>query len=224
MRLLSDSIGRKVVMAVTGLLMVLFVVGHLLGNLTIYLPGGLNAYAEKLHGLPLVVWATRIVMLAAVLFHLVISIKITMENSEANPTKYAVDRMLKATFASKSMIYSGLVLGVFIVYHLLHFTVRAPFTGASIGVDELNRPDVFGMVVAAFGRAFTALAYLVAMVSLFLHLSHGVQSTFQSLGLSNDRMQPRYGVLGKGLSALFLVGYGSIPVLILIGVLSAVAK
>jgi len=223
MRLLSDSIGRKVVMAVTGLLMVLFVVGHLLGNLSIFAgPGGINAYAEKLHSMPVVVYATRVVMLAAVLFHLVISIKLTMENSEANPHKYAVDRSLKKTFASKSMIYTGLILGVFIVYHLFHFTVRAPFTGAVVGTDALNQFDVYTMVVTAFGRAFTTLAYLVAMISLFLHLSHGVQSTFQSLGLNNDKTQPGFIVFGKGLSAAFLIGYGAIPVAALVGILSLV--
>jgi succinate dehydrogenase / fumarate reductase cytochrome b subunit len=222
MRLLSDSIGRKVVMAVTGLLMVLFVVGHLLGNLTIFFPGGLNAYAEKLHAMPPVVWGTRIVMLTAVLFHLVISIKLTLENSEANPTKYAVDRSLRKTFASRSMIYSGLILGVFIVYHLFHFTARAPFTGAVVGTDALNRFDVYTMVVTAFGRVITAAGYLVAMISLFLHLSHGVQSTFQSLGLNNDKTQPGFIVFGKGLSAAFLIGYGAIPVAALVGILSLV--
>lgn len=219
MRLLSDSIGRKVVMAVTGLLMVLFVVGHLLGNLTIWLPGGINAYAEKLHAMAPVVYGTRVVMLVAVLLHLVISIQITMENSEANPTKYAVARMLKATFAGKTMIYSGLFLGCFIVYHLLHFTVRAGFTNATIAFDAQNRFDVYTMVVDAFTGAGKALFYVVAMVSLFLHLSHGVQSTFQSLGLNNDKTQPGFIVFGKGLSALFLVGYGTIPLAILLGIL-----
>jgi succinate dehydrogenase / fumarate reductase cytochrome b subunit len=222
MRLLSDSIGRKVVMAVTGLLMVLFVIGHLLGNLSIFVDGGINAYAEKLHSMPAVVWGTRVVMLTAVLFHLVISIKLTMENSEANPTKYAVNRDMKKTFASKSMIYTGLILGAFIVYHLFHFTVRAPITGAVVGTDALGRFDVFTMVVTAFGRAFTVLVYLVAMISLFLHLSHGVQSTFQSLGLNNDKTQPGFIVFGKGLSTAFLIGYGAIPVAALVGILSLV--
>jgi succinate dehydrogenase / fumarate reductase cytochrome b subunit len=209
-------------MAVTGLLMVLFVVGHLLGNLSIFFDGGINTYAEKLHAMPAVVWATRVVMLTAVLFHLVISIKLTMENTEANPTKYAVNRDMKKTFASKSMIYTGLILGAFIIYHLFHFTVRAPFTGAVVGTDSLGRFDVFTMVVTAFGRAFTVLVYLVAMISLFLHLSHGVQSTFQSLGLNNDKTQPGFIVFGKALSAAFLIGYGAIPVAALVGFLSLV--
>ena len=220
MRLLSDSIGRKAVMAVTGLLMVLFVVGHLLGNSTVFFgPNALNAYAQKLHEMAPVVWITRVVMLTAVLAHLVISIQITLENEAANPTKYAVDRSLRATFASKSMIWTGLLLAVFIGYHLLHFTVRA-LPGMVLGTDSLGRFDVFAMVADAFHKGSIALIYVIGMVSLFLHLSHGVQSLFQTLGLSNDKTQPAYGAGGKVLSTIFLIGYGAIPVLILIGLVA----
>jgi len=204
-------------MAVTGLLMVLFVVGHLLGNLTVFAgPNGINTYAEKLHALAPVLWGTRIVMLLAVFLHLIISIKITLENAEANPEKYAVARYLKATFASKTMIYTGLVLGCFIVYHLLHFTFRV--TPGVVSTFEGDRFDVFAMVKDAFGNFLIVLIYVVSVVSLFLHLSHGVQSTFQSLGFANDKTQPTLVVFGKGLSAAFLVGYGLIPVAILIGI------
>lgn len=220
MQLFSDSIGRKVVMAVTGLLMVLFVVGHLLGNLTIFAgENGINAYAAKLHELGPVVWGTRVVMAVAVVLHLVISIQITLENRAANPTQYAVSRSLRATFAGKTMIWTGLVIGAFVTYHLLHFTFRVT-PGLQLGTDALDRFDVFGMVLGSFQSAPIALVYVAAMVALFLHLSHGIQSTFQSLGLSNAVLLPRYGAGGKWLSALFLVGYGSIPVVILIGILA----
>jgi len=219
MRLLSDSIGRKAVMAVTGLLMVLFVVGHLLGNSSIFAgQNALNAYAFKLHELAPVVWITRIVMLVAVVLHLALSIQITLENEAANPTKYAVDRSLRATFASKSMIWTGLLLGVFIVAHLLHFTVRV-FPGMALGTDGQGRFDVFNMVVDAFRKGSVAALYVIAMVALFLHLSHGAQSLFQTLGLSNDKTQPAYSTGGKVVSVLFLLGYGAIPVAILIRLL-----
>lgn len=219
MRLLSDSIGRKVVMAVTGLLMVLFVVGHLLGNLSIFAgANGINAYAAKLHEMAPVVWITRVVMLVAVVTHLAISIQITLENEAANPNKYAVDRSLRATFASKSMIWTGLLLGVFIVGHLLHFTVRS-LPGTVVGLDAIGRFDVFAMVTDAFRKASVSILYVVAMVALFLHLSHGVQSLFQTLGLSNGKLQPAYGAGGKVLSTIFLFGYGAIPVAILIHLL-----
>ena len=221
MRLFSDSIGRKVVMAITGLLMVLFVVGHLLGNLSIFAgPDGINAYAEKLHQLAPVVWTTRIVMGVAVLLHLVLSIQITLENSAAKPEKYQVSRNLRATFASKNMIWTGVILGAFIVYHLLHFTFRVT-PSLVLQTDTLSRFDVYTMVVTSLQKAGIAAIYIVAMVSLFLHLSHGVQSTFQTLGLSNAKLLPNYGVAGKVLSGIFLVGYGAIPVLIFVGFLAA---
>lgn len=220
MRLFSDSIGRKAVMAVTGLLMVLFVIGHLLGNLSIFAgPDGINAYAQKLHELPVVVWATRIVMGAAVLIHLVLSIQITMENSTAKPEKYAVSRSLRATFASKNMIWTGVILGAFVVYHLLQFTFRVT-PDLALGNDTLNRFDVYTMVVTALGKTVQAAIYVLAMVALFLHLSHGIQSTFQTLGVSNAFLLPRYGVAGKVLSGFFLIGYGAIPVLIVVGLLA----
>jgi len=221
MRLLSDSIGRKVVMAITGLLMVLFVVGHMLGNWSIFAgANGINTYAEKLHGLPVVVWATRVVMLAAVLFHLVISIQITLENNQATPSKYAVDRSLRATFAGKNMIWTGLLLGAFIIFHLFHFTIRSVPGLEIVQVQELSgRFDVFAMVAGAFGKAFTAVVYVVAMVSLFLHLTHGIQSTFQSLGLNNPKTMPGFVKFGTVLSVIFLLGYGSIPVAIFFGLI-----
>jgi succinate dehydrogenase / fumarate reductase cytochrome b subunit len=220
MRLLSDSIGRKVVMAITGLLMVLFVVGHLLGNMSIFAgANGINTYAEKLHGLPAVVWATRIVMLAAVLFHLVISIQITLENGKASPTRYAVDRKLRATFAGRNMIWTGLLLGAFIVFHLFHFTVRS-IPGMVLVQDTLGRFDVYAMVADGFGKAFNAVVYVVAMVMLFLHLSHGIQSTFQSLGLNNPKTMPGFVRFGSVLSVVFLLGYGAIPVAIFFGLIA----
>jgi len=220
MRLLSDSIGRKVVMAITGLLMVLFVVGHLLGNLSIFAGAdGINTYAAKLHSLPVVVWATRVVMLAAVAFHLVLSIQITLENRAANPTRYAVDRRLRVTFASKNMIWTGLLLGAFIVGHLFHFTVRS-FPGMVLVQDSLGRFDVFAMVADGFGKVATAVVYVVAMLMLYFHLSHGIQSTFQSLGLNNPKTMPGFVRFGSVLSVIFLLGYGAIPVAILFGLIA----
>ncbi len=206
-------------MAVTGLLMVLFVVGHLLGNLTIFWgPNGINAYAMHLHELAPLVWATRIVMGLAVVLHIILSIQLTLENRAAKPQKYAVATSLRATFASKNMIWTGLILGVFVGYHLLQFTFRVT-PGLTLGTDALQRFDVYSMVVTALRNALVGAVYLVAMVSLFLHLSHGVQSGFQTLGLSNAILLPRYGVAGKVLSAIFLIGFGAIPAVILVGIL-----
>lgn len=219
MRLFSSSIGRKAVMAITGLLMVLFVIGHLLGNLTIFWgPSGINAYAMHLHELAPIVWVTRIIMGSAVVLHIILAIQLTLENRAAKPVKYQVSRSLRATFASKNMIWTGLILAAFVGYHLLQFTFRIT-PGLTLGTDSLQRFDVYSMVVAALRNAVVGSVYLVAMASLFLHLSHGVQSGFQTLGLTNAMLLPRYGVAGKVLSAIFLVGFGAIPAVILVGIL-----
>src|SRR5512145_2505055 len=215
MRLFSDSIGRKAVMAVTGLLMVVFLIGHLLGNLTIFKGAeGINAYAEGLHKLQPVVWGNRIVMGLAIILHVILAIQVTLENWAAKPTKYAVSRSLRATFASKNMIWTGVGVAVFVGYHLAQFTLRA-----APPPDDMNRPNVFAMVVEALRLAPIAIAYVVAMLAVFLHLTHGIQSLFQTSGLSNAIMLPRYGIVGKLLSFVFLIGFGSIPVVILLQIL-----
>lgn len=220
MRLFSDSIGRKAVVAVTGLFMVLFVVVHLLGNSTIFAgPDGINVYAAKLHGLGPFVWVFRIFMGAMLCLHVVFAVLLTLENRAANPGKYAVKKMLKTTFAGETMIWTGLLLLAFLVYHLLQFTVRVtPDIGEAA---RATRPgDVFSMVWDSFRIPPIALVYVAAMVTLFLHLSHGIQSIFQTIGLNNEKTMPQFGALGKVLSALFLVGYSAIPVLILAGILA----
>lgn len=216
MQLLTNTIGRKVLMAVTGLFMLLFVIVHLLGNSSIFLgQNALNTYAEKLHSLGPLVWAFRAFMLAMLGIHVIFGVLLTLENWAANPGKYAVSRKLKANFSSQTMIWTGTLLFAFLVYHLLQFTLRV--TPDIVPAALAERPgDVFTMVVSSFRHTGIALIYVGAMVVLFLHLKHGIQSFLQSLGASNDRTQPTYEALGVVLSAIFLVGYSAIPVLILV--------
>lgn len=220
MSLLTSSVGRKVLMAVTGVFMVLFVIVHLLGNSSIFVgPDGINAYAEKLHSLGPLVWVFRAFMFVMLCIHVYFGITLTLENSAANPKKYAVARKLKAGFAGETMIWTGLLLLAFIVYHLLQFTIRVT-PDVVQGVDAKGRYDVFTMVVSSFRITAISAIYIAAMVVLLLHLSHGIQSFFQTMGWSNERTLPRYEALGKLLSALFFLGYSAIPVLILAGILS----
>jgi succinate dehydrogenase / fumarate reductase cytochrome b subunit len=223
MRLFSDSIGRKAVMAVTGLLLVVFLIGHLLGNMNIFAgPAGINSYAEHLHNLPPLVWGNRIVMGIAVILHVIIAIQVTLENNAAKPVKYAVSRSLRATFSSKNMIWTGLAIGAFAVYHLMQFTIRnlpGLVLQNEVLADGVQRFDVYGMVIASLASAAIAGVYVIAMLAVFLHLTHGIQSLFQTSGLSNAIMLPRYGIVGKLLSAIFLIGFGSIPVAILFQIL-----
>jgi succinate dehydrogenase / fumarate reductase cytochrome b subunit len=206
-------------MAVTGLFMLLFAIVHLLGNSSIFAgPNGINAYAEHLHSLGPLVWVFRLAMLAFITVHVIFGIQLTLENSAANPKDYAVKNQARATLASNNMIWTGLLIAVFIIYHLLHFTARLT-PGLVTGVDALNRFDVFTMVVNSFSGATNVLIYVAAMIVLFLHLFHGAQSIFQTVGLNNEKSLPVFSKAGRLLSAALLIGYISIPVVIISGIL-----
>jgi len=219
MRFLSSSVGRKVVMAITGFFMFFFVTVHLLGNSSIFIgPSALNTYAEKLHSLGPLIWIFRGFMFLMLALHVYFGITLTLENSAANPSKYAVRRKLKATFAGETMIWTGVLLIAFLVYHLLQFTFR--ITPDIVPDAVTNRPgDVYKMVLSSFRITTISLVYVAGMATLFFHLSHGIQSLFQTVGCSNDKTLPKMTMVGKLISVLFLVGYSAIPVLILAGIL-----
>lgn len=221
--LTKSSVGRKILMAVTGLILVCFILVHMLGNTSIFVgPDGINAYAKHLHDLGPLVWIFRLAMLVAFCVHIALGIQLTLENRAGRPQAYAVKQDLRATFASKNMIVSGVALLLFVIYHLLHFTMHVtnPEISAGVGAnfDALNRPDVFKMVTLSFKQGVIALIYVVAMVFLLLHLIHGVGSFFQSLGLTNDRTITGVGSFGKAVGIILFLGYVSIPVFIIIGV------
>ena len=206
-------------MAITGQGMVLFTIVHLLGNSSIFAgPNGINSYAEHLHSLGPVVWIFRLAMLALLSIHVIFGITLTVENSKANPAGYAVSRKVRANFSSENMIWTGLILLCFIVYHLLHFTVRVT-PGLVQTVDQMGRFNVFAMVTNSFQKGGTAFIYIAAMVALFLHLKHGIQSFFQTMGWSSDKSQPAIIKVGVVASVILLVGYASIPLFILTGIL-----
>lgn len=220
MQLSSSSIGRKILMAVTGQFMILFVLVHLIGNTTIFgwLHGGINAYAEHLHALPPLVWAFRLFMLAVVSIHIWFGIMLTIENRNASPQQYAVKAARTATFASENMIWTGLILLAFIVYHLLHFTMKV-IPGMTLVTDAAGTINVLTMVVSSFQNFFVSAIYAGAMVTLFLHLSHGIQSSSQTMGWSNDRTLPVIIKAGTLVALVLLLGYITIPMSILTGIL-----
>ena len=216
MRLLNSSVGRKILMSISGQLLIIFILIHLAGNSTIYF-GWINAYAEHLHSLPPVVWIFRAAMLAIVSVHICYGVMLTLENKAANPTVYAVKRQLKASFASENMIWTGLLIAAFVVYHLLQFTVKVtPDVAWTAGVPVV---DVYKMVVTSFSNALIAVLYFAAMVMLFLHLSHGIPSFLQTMGWNNDKTEPVFGIGGKVIAAFLMLAYMSIPAVILVGLL-----
>ena len=224
MQITQNAVGRKVMMAVTGLLQLGVVMVHLLVNTSVFVgPDGINAYAEKLHSLGPVVWIFRLVMLGLFAVHIIYGIQLTLENRAAKPVKYARTKKLRATFSSETMIISGLVLLAFIVYHLLHFTLQVtdPAISAKVNLDALGRPDVYSMMVLGFQKLFVTLVYVVAMVFLLLHLFHGVGSLIQTIGTNNAQTLPKVSLGGRALAFILGLGYIAIPAAIIIGIIKA---
>jgi succinate dehydrogenase / fumarate reductase cytochrome b subunit len=223
MQLFTTSIGRKIVMAITGQAMVLFAVIHLLGNSSIFgwLPGGINAYAHHLHSMPApIIIGFRLGLLAFACVHIWFGIQLTIENRGGRPQQYAVKSVQKASFASENMIWTGCLLLAFILYHLLHFTFQVVSPESAALTHPVNGvPNVLGMVVAAFQKMSVTLIYAGAMVVLFLHLSHGIQSFFQTLGWSNDRVQPFITKAGTLVALALFFGYAAVPLSILLRIL-----
>jgi succinate dehydrogenase / fumarate reductase cytochrome b subunit len=207
-------------MAFTGQIMVLFVIIHLLGNTTVYF-NNLNAYAAALRAMPLLLWLVRLVMAVALVIHVYLGIVLTLENRKAKSGSYAVSNHISATFAGRNMIWTGALIVAFLIYHLLHFTLQiiSPEFAALGHPDTLGRPDVFMMVVRGFQQGGTALLYVFFMATLLLHLTHGIQSSFQSWGLNNERSFPVITRGGQIAATILFLGYASMPIVILAGIL-----
>ena len=220
MQLTQSSVGRKIIMAVTGTMLIAFICVHLLGNLSVFAgSAAINAYAQKLHSLGPVVWIFRLVMLGVFALHIIFGIQLTIENRAATPEQNVQVKRLKTGFAAQTMVISGVVMLVFVIYHLLHFTVRVTNPDIYVPIEGGHgMVDVFVMLTMGFSKLFPVILYVVGMIFLFLHVSHGFQSMFQTFGLSNDRSLPVMGTLSKFVGTVLLVGYASIPLLIILGV------
>ena len=204
------------IVAVTGVVLILFVIGHLLGNLQIFLgPAWINGYAEHLRELGPFLWVIRGFLLIDVLAHIYYTVRLAIENRRARPERYRRKDTVKATFASRSMVLSGLILVAFIIYHLLHFSVRTTDPRfAALPKDPLGHYDVYSMMIYGFQ---SPLFYILAMFLLALHLSHGSSSFFQSLGLNNQTLTPHLARTGRIFAWLLFLGYSSIPAAVLLG-------
>jgi succinate dehydrogenase / fumarate reductase cytochrome b subunit len=213
-----SSVGKKMIVALTGIVLIAFVIGHLLGNLQIFLgPDWVNSYAEHLRALGPLLWAIRIFLLVNLVLHIFYTISLAIENRRARPVNYKRKDHVKATFASRHMVMSGLIVLAFILYHLAHFTVRVTDPRfLLLKADPLNRYDVYSMMVYGFQNVYASAFYVVGLFLLTLHLTHGTSSFFQSLGLNDEKLAPRLAAAGRLLAWLIFVGYTSIPVAVLL--------
>lgn len=212
-----SSIGGKVTMAVTGLLLFGFVVAHLLGNLQLLAgPDAINSYAAFLQSKQGLLWVARIGLLAIFVLHIATAIRLSRANKAARPVPYAREATLQATFASRSMLLSGLSLLVFVVYHLLHFTLGV--TNPEHFARKGDHHDVYAMVTASFANPAIAAAYAVFQLVLFFHLKHGIQSLAQTLGLNHGRYTPMIQKLSFLLAALVAGGNALLALSVLTGI------
>lgn len=208
-------VGKKAVMAVTGVALFAFVVGHLIGNLQIYLgPEKLNAYGELLHHMPALLWSARIGLLICVGLHILASVQLALRKNAARPVAYARHSYTISNYASRTMYWSGPIVLAFIIYHLLHFTFGTVH-------PSFREGDVYHNVVTGFQQPIVSAFYIFAMALLCMHLYHGLWSMFQSLGASHPRYAPALRTVAK-IGALFIfLGNISIPISVLAGVVHA---
>lgn len=214
-RFIGSTIGRKIVMAVTGFILVGFVIAHMAGNLQMFLgPAAMHEYAvflrSVLHGTGL--WIARGGLLVGAVLHIWAATSLTMENRRARPKGYRTWQPSASTLASRTMRWSGYLLLIYIVYHLLHMT----FGTVHPDFWEL---EPYHNLVSAFQSKVVAITYIVAMILLGFHLDHGVWSMLRTMGLSHPRYVKLARTASAGLSVLVVIGYISIPVAVLMGVL-----
>jgi succinate dehydrogenase / fumarate reductase cytochrome b subunit len=216
--LLSSSIGRKWVVALTGIVLVLFVIGHMLGNLSLFLgQNAINSYAQFLQGLGEILWLVRIVLLTCVVLHIWFTITLWHENMRSRPQKYAVKNDLGTTVYARLMRISGLTVLAFVLYHLAQFTWQYFTPETRTWVDAEGRHDVYRMVITAFECPFVSGFYILAVGLLGMHLSHGIASLFQTLGITTEKMRPVFEKGGLIVAWVIFLGFASIPTAVLLG-------
>lgn len=218
--LYRSSVGKKVMMAATGIILFLFVVAHMLGNLKIFQgPEKFDAYAEFLRdvGAPIfgrsqLLWVFRVVLLLAVAVHIVAAIQLTRKSQGARPVRYKRSLDPSAsTYASRTMRWGGVILAAFVTYHLLHFTVGTVH-------PEFVAGSVYANVVVGFQNRLVAGAYIVAMAALALHLYHGVWSTFQTLGVNEPAYNRFRRPMAAAVAIVLFLGFIAVPVSVLTGI------
>ncbi len=219
LKFFASSVGAKMVMAATGLGIWLFVVGHMSGNLIAYLGrDAFNAYAATLQGTPLLLWTVRLALLIGFPLHIFTAIRSAQLNRAARPVPYAHEALSPATTASKTMMISGGVIFFFFIYHLAHFTLRV--TGPQpTALLPNGGHDAYAMMVMGFQQPVIALAYIGAQVLLAAHLSHGIYSLFQHLGLWGKRWTPWLKNASLIVGYAISLGFASIPLAVLLGIL-----
>jgi len=206
-------VGKKVVMGVTGIIGIAFVVLHSLGNLLIFQGStALNAYSHFLKSSAELLWALRVTLIVALILHVIAAAQLTRQSRAARPTGYVKRESQVATVASRTMRWGGVLLLIFIVFHILHFT-----TGTIRPTGAFSHEDVYSNVVGSFRIWWVALFYVVAMIALGFHLFHGAWSSMRSLGVSPPSPRPLHRRLSLLIAILVWAAFTSVPVAVFTG-------
>jgi succinate dehydrogenase / fumarate reductase cytochrome b subunit len=218
--IVQTSVGMKIMIAITGSLLIGFVLAHMLGHLQMFAgQDRYNAYAKGLQNLGPLLWLARIGLLVIFVTHLGLAIKVTRINRAARPVPYHIQKTQVASFASRTMVLTGLVILAFVVYHLLHFTLHVTNPEYANMKDSLGRADVYGVMVIAFNNPIILVSYIVAVLLLSLHLSHGLFSVLQTLGLNHPTRDAKVKLISNAFAVFIFVGYASVPVAIAAGII-----
>jgi succinate dehydrogenase / fumarate reductase cytochrome b subunit len=207
-------------MAVTGFAFIGFVIGHLAGNLQIFISQDqFNGYAEFLHGLGKILWIERILIFLFFFVHIFYGIKLWFANKSSRPVPYARNDYVQASYSSRTMIWTGLLILFFVTYHLMHFTMIVTNPEYAGLKDAAGRFDVYSMVITGFSNVAISCVYILAMFFLAVHLSHALPSLFQTLGLIGQGLRSKEKSIGIIFAIIIFAGYVSIPVGVLLGII-----
>jgi len=217
-----STIGKKIIMGVTGLIGIGFVIAHMAGNLLAFAGARkINEYSAALHG-PLgeLLWVLRVVLIVAVVLHVLMAYQLTRLSSAARPVAYQRKTPQVATLASRTMKWGGVLLLVFIVFHILHFTTQTVDPAGVRGMEDVRGDrDIYGNLVASFHIWWVALFYILAMVALGLHLFHGAWSSVRTLGYAKPSDHPLKRRIALVLAIVIWAGFTLLPVSVIFGVL-----
>ena len=211
----GSMVGKKVVMGVTGLIGIGFVIIHTLGNLFIFRGSeAINSYSHFLKSTGELLWIVRLVLIGAVILHVIAAVQLTLQNRAARPIGYVNRKPQVTTLASRTMRWGGVILLIFIVLHILHFT-----TGTIRPAGIFSETDVFGNIIASFRIWWVALLYMIAMISLGLHLYHGAWSSLRSLGYAHPSKDPLNRTIALAIAIVLWLGFTAVPVAVFAGLI-----
>lgn len=216
--LFDTAIGKKAALAVSGLVLFGFVLAHMAGNLQVFLgPDVFNAYAANLKGNPPLLWGVRILLLVAVVVHVAMMVQLYTRTVGARVEGYRKQKLKVTSYSSATMHFTGPMLLLYIVFHILHFT--AP--GLSLGGSEFSHTDVYTNFVSSFSVPWVTAVYVAANLFLGLHLYHGAWSLLQTLGMSHPRYNHRRNLIAQILALTITAGNVAMPICALLGILPA---